>query len=122
MRAPPVLPAASTSGPPRVFKLTDLDRASAGQDSDSGRGRSSLAVAPGGFIGSDQYCIRNPCIRPRTVLVRGLAAVCRCTLPFRFFPLLPLLVCFFYLRVNNVCVLIRRGVKARSVVNICVAS
>jgi hypothetical protein len=68
VRAPPVLPAA-TASTPKVFKLTDLNRASMGHDSDSGRGRTHLAISPGGFVGSDQYCVRNAAIRPRTVLV-----------------------------------------------------
>jgi hypothetical protein len=72
---------ASPAHTPKVYHVTELEqRAKQGSESlernnDSGRGRSHVAMLPGTMIGNDQYLVRNPNIRIRTVLVSKLRFV-----------------------------------------------
>jgi hypothetical protein len=74
---------------PKVYHLTEVEqRAKMGSESlernnDSGRGRSHVAMQPGSMVGNDQYLMRNPNVRIRTVLVRscgagGMLSTCCC--------------------------------------------
>jgi hypothetical protein len=76
-RSPAVVPLnVSPAHTPKVYHLTEVEqRAKMGSESlernnDSGRGRSHVAMQPGSMVGNDQYLMRNPNIRIRTVLVR----------------------------------------------------
>jgi hypothetical protein len=60
---------------PKVYQLSELGNRVSSVDSeernnDSGRGRSHVVYMPGSMVGTDQYIMRNPNIRIRTVLVR----------------------------------------------------
>jgi hypothetical protein len=63
---------------PKVYHLTELEqRAKMGSEAlernnDSGRGRNHLAMPPGTMVGNDQYLMRKPNVRTRTVLVSKL--------------------------------------------------
>jgi hypothetical protein len=67
---------------PKVYNLIEVEqRAKMGSESlernnDSGRGRSHVALQPGSTVGTDQYLMRNPNLRHRTVLVRNCAFLC----------------------------------------------
>jgi hypothetical protein len=73
-RAPPVVPLnVSPAHTPKVYNVNDLEKqgnSPEDRNNDSGRGRSHLAMPPGTMVGNDQYIMRNPNIRIRTVLVR----------------------------------------------------
>jgi hypothetical protein len=75
-RAPPVVPLnGSPVLAPKVYQLSELGNRVNSVDSeernnDSGRGRSHVVYMPGSMVGTDQYIMRNPNIRIRTVLVR----------------------------------------------------
>jgi hypothetical protein len=82
-RAPPVVPLnGSPAHTPKVYHVAELEqRAKMGSEAlernnDSGRGRSHLAMPPGTMVGNDQYLMRKPNVRTRTVLVSKL----RCSL------------------------------------------
>jgi hypothetical protein len=81
-RAPAVVPLnGSPAHTPKVYRLTEVEqRAKMGSESlernnDSGRGRSHVAMQPGSTVGNDQYLMRNPNLRHRTVLVRNGAVL-----------------------------------------------
>jgi hypothetical protein len=71
---------ASPTHTPKLYNVNDLEKRgnsseSVERNNDSGRGRSHLAMQPGAMVGNDQYIMRNPNIRIRTVLVRLLYGV-----------------------------------------------
>jgi hypothetical protein len=78
-RAPPVMSLnGSPAHTPKVYHVTELEqRAKMGSEAlernnDSGRGRHHLAMQPGSMVGTDQYLMRKPNVRTRTVLVSKL--------------------------------------------------
>jgi hypothetical protein len=74
---------ASPAQTPKVYQLSELGMHANSSDSeernnDSGRGKSHIVYMPGSMVGTDQYIMRNPNIRIRTVLVRCVRVPAGC--------------------------------------------
>jgi hypothetical protein len=70
-----VAPALAVAGNTKVLSVHDLGQPVDRQESNVDRRKAHIAIPTGGTIGSDQYWVRNPSVRPRTYLVSALAVV-----------------------------------------------